>query len=105
MIRRNLLSHEKSLRLVVTNHLEMGERDLDSDIRLYDYNDMACEDSRTAAQIGLAKVATWTVGKLNIGVFAQRVFHSISSDTWHTKPFRNSQLRRSDGCPFSVELR
>ncbi|GBM09845.1 hypothetical protein AVEN_234673-1 [Araneus ventricosus] len=28
-----------------------------------------------------------------------------SSDTWHTKPFQNSQLRRSDGCPFSDELR
>ncbi|GBM77145.1 hypothetical protein AVEN_209089-1 [Araneus ventricosus] len=28
-----------------------------------------------------------------------------SSDTWHTKPFQNSQLRRSDGCPFTVELR
>ncbi|GBM21208.1 hypothetical protein AVEN_265814-1 [Araneus ventricosus] len=63
-----------------------------------------CEDSRTAVKIGL--VATWTVGNLHKGVFAQRaVFHSISSDTWHTKPFRNFQLRRSDGCPFSAELR
>ncbi|GBM49008.1 hypothetical protein AVEN_55216-1 [Araneus ventricosus] len=65
-----------------------------------------CEDSRTAVKIGLAKVATWTVGKLHKGAFAQRaVFHSISGDIWHTKPFRNSQLRRSDGCPFSAELR
>ncbi|GBM25258.1 hypothetical protein AVEN_45897-1 [Araneus ventricosus] len=65
-----------------------------------------CEDSWTAVKIGLAKVATWTVGKLHKGVFVQRAFfHSISSDTWHTKPFWNSQLRRSDRCPFSVELR
>ncbi|GBM76496.1 hypothetical protein AVEN_102287-1 [Araneus ventricosus] len=28
-----------------------------------------------------------------------------SSDTSHAKPFLNSQLRRSDGYPFSVELR
>ncbi|GBM51469.1 hypothetical protein AVEN_197030-1 [Araneus ventricosus] len=65
-----------------------------------------CEDSRTAVKIGLAKIATSTVGKLHKGVFAQRaVFHSVSSDTWHTKPFRNSQLRRNDGCPFSAEMR
>ncbi|GBN09319.1 hypothetical protein AVEN_238837-1, partial [Araneus ventricosus] len=35
---------------------------------------VCCEDSKTAAKIGLAKVATWTVGKLHKGVFAQRDF-------------------------------
>ncbi|GBO45759.1 hypothetical protein AVEN_162517-1 [Araneus ventricosus] len=33
-----------------------------------------CEDSRPAVQLGLAKVDTWTVGKLNKGVFTQRAF-------------------------------
>ncbi|GBN97605.1 hypothetical protein AVEN_176560-1 [Araneus ventricosus] len=65
-----------------------------------------CEDSRTAAKMGHAKVATWTCRQNSTREFVQRAsFHSISSDTWHTKPFGNSKLRRSDGRPFSVELR
>ncbi|GBM16522.1 hypothetical protein AVEN_148904-1 [Araneus ventricosus] len=33
----------------------------------FNHNLCLCEDSRTAAEIGLTKVATWTVGKLHKG--------------------------------------
>ncbi|GBM92885.1 hypothetical protein AVEN_227894-1, partial [Araneus ventricosus] len=54
-----------------------------------------CEDSKTAAKISPSKVATWTVGKLHKGEFAQGAsFHSISGDTWHTKPFRKLPIKK-----------
>ncbi|GBN86511.1 hypothetical protein AVEN_199743-1 [Araneus ventricosus] len=54
----------------------------------------------------LLKSATWTCRQNSTIEFVQRAsFHSVSSDTGTQNLFGNSQLRRSDGCPFSVELR
>ncbi|GBM93907.1 hypothetical protein AVEN_104216-1 [Araneus ventricosus] len=65
-----------------------------------------CEDSRTAAKIGPAKVATWMVGKTPKENSPNELLFTPYLVTLGTQNrFGNSQLRRSDGCPFSVQLR
>ncbi|GBL73177.1 hypothetical protein AVEN_159249-1 [Araneus ventricosus] len=68
--------------------------------------DLKCEDSRTAAKIGPAKGATWMVGKTPKEDLPKELLFIPYLVTLATQNlFGNSQLRRSDGCPFSVELR
>ncbi|GBO13343.1 hypothetical protein AVEN_253049-1 [Araneus ventricosus] len=65
-----------------------------------------CEDTRTAAKIGPAKVATWIVGKTPKENSPKELLFTPYLVTLGTQNlFGNSQLRRSDGCLFSVELR
>ncbi|GBM71139.1 hypothetical protein AVEN_2757-1 [Araneus ventricosus] len=64
------------------------------------------KDSRTAAKIDPAKVATWMVGKTPKENSPEELLFTPYLVTLGTQNlFGNSQLRRSDGCPFSVELR
>ncbi|GBN04283.1 hypothetical protein AVEN_167145-1, partial [Araneus ventricosus] len=65
-----------------------------------------CEDSRTTAKIGPAKVATWMVTETPKENSPKDLLFTPYLVTFGTQNlFGNSQLRKSDGCPFSVELR